>query len=63
MKRVKELFDPHGLLNPGVIFNDDPECFLKNFKALPVLKPWADDSKAVEPELAEIYKKLNKCIE
>ena len=63
MKRVKELFDPHGLLNPGVIFNDDPECFLKNFKALPVLKPWADDSKAVEPELVEIYKKLNKCIE
>ena len=63
MKRVKELFDPHGLLNPGVIFNDDPECFLKNFKALPVLKPWADDGKAVEPELAEIYKKLNKCIE
>lgn len=63
MKRVKELYDPHGLLNPGVIFNDDPECFLKNFKALPVLKPWADDSKAVEPELAEIYKKLNKCIE
>ena len=63
MKRVKELFDPHGLLNPGVIFNDDSECFLKNFKALPVLKPWADDSKAVEPELAEIYKKLNKCIE
>lgn len=63
MKRVKELFDPHGLLNPGVIFNDDPECFLKNFKALPVLKPWADHSKAVEPELAEIYKKLNKCIE
>lgn len=63
MQRVKELFDPHGLLNPGVIFNDDPECFLKNFKALPVLKPWADDSKAVEPELAEVYKKLNKCIE
>ena len=63
MRRVKELFDPHGLLNPGVIFNDDPECFLKIFKALPVLKPWADDSKAVEPELAEIYKKLNKCIE
>ena len=23
MKAVKELFDPQGLLNPGVIFNDD----------------------------------------
>lgn len=63
MKRVKELFDPHGLLNPGVIFNDDPKCFLRNFKALPVLKPWTDEGKAVEPELAEIYKKLNRCIE
>ena len=63
MKRVKELFDPHKLLNPGVIFNDDPNCFLRNFKALPVLKPWADEGNAVEPELAEIYKKLNKCIE
>ena len=63
MKRVKELFDPKGLLNPGVIFNDDPKCFLRNFKALPVLKPWTDDGKPVEPELAQIYQKLNKCIE
>ena len=63
MKRVKELFDPKGLLNPGVIFNDDPKCFLRNFKALPILKPWTDDGKPVEPELAEVYKKLNKCIE
>ena len=63
MKRVKELFDPKGLLNPGVIFNDDPKCFLRNFKALPVLKPWTDDGKPVEPELAQVYQKLNKCIE
>ncbi len=63
MKRVKDLFDPAGLLNPGVIFNDDPKCFLRNFKALPVLKPWADDGRPVEPELAEAYRKLNKCIE
>lgn len=37
MKAVKDLFDPKGLLNPGVIFNDDPQCHLKNFKPLPVL--------------------------
>lgn len=24
MRAVKELFDPAGLLNPGVIFNDAP---------------------------------------
>lgn len=29
MKAVKNLFDPKGLLNPGVIFNDDPKCHIK----------------------------------
>ena len=38
MRELKEIFDPHGLLNPGVIFNDDPECFIKHFKPLPELK-------------------------
>ena len=37
MKAVKSLFDPKGLLNPGVIFNDDPKCHVKNFKPLPLL--------------------------
>ncbi|WP_294618970.1 FAD-binding and (Fe-S)-binding domain-containing protein [uncultured Bacteroides sp.] len=37
MKSVKQLFDPKGLLNPGVIFNDDPQCHIKNFKPLPLL--------------------------
>lgn len=49
MKRIKALFDPKGILNPGVIFNDDSDCFIKNFKALPVLEP-ADS-------------RINKCIE
>ena len=48
MKRIKRLFDPEGILNPGVIFNDDPLCFLKDFKPLPVL-PYGE--------------KVNKCIE
>ncbi|MCD8184776.1 MAG: FAD-binding oxidoreductase [Bacteroides sp.] len=37
MKAIKELFDPKGLLNPGVIFNNDPQCHIKNFKPLPLL--------------------------
>lgn len=37
MKEVKKLFDPTGLLNPGVIFNDDPECHVKNLKLMPPL--------------------------
>lgn len=36
MREIKELFDPQNLLNPGVIFNDDPRCFLKNLKPLPL---------------------------
>ncbi|MGE4193595.1 MAG: FAD-binding and (Fe-S)-binding domain-containing protein [Pseudodesulfovibrio sp.] len=39
MREIKELFDPRGLLNPGVIINDDPRAHLKNLKPLPV----ADD--------------------
>ncbi|WP_448204627.1 FAD-binding and (Fe-S)-binding domain-containing protein [Azospirillum sp. sgz302134] len=35
MKDIKALLDPEGLLNPGVILNDDPDAHLKNLKALP----------------------------
>ena len=37
MQAVKTLFDPLNILNPGVIFNDDPQCHIKNFKPLPLL--------------------------
>ena len=59
MKRIKAIFDPQNILNPGVIFNEDPECCFKNFKALPLLKP-ADG--ALEETVAA-YAKINKCIE
>ena len=59
MKRIKSLFDPQSILNPGVIFNDDPECCFKNFKALPLLKP-AEDA---PEETIRAYAKINKCIE
>jgi len=35
MQRIKALFDPQGLLNPGVILNSDPQSHLKNLKPLP----------------------------
>jgi len=35
MKRIKQIFDPNNLLNPGVILNEDPEAHLKNFKPIP----------------------------
>ncbi len=35
MKRIKQLFDPAGLLNPGVLLNDDPQAHLQHLKPLP----------------------------
>ena len=35
MRRIKRLFDPDNLLNPGVIINDDPLAHLKNLKPMP----------------------------
>lgn len=59
MKELKQILDPHNLLNPGVIFNDDPQCCFKNFKSLPLLKPGKDAPDDMHPA----YVKLNKCIE
>jgi D-lactate dehydrogenase len=42
MQRVKRLFDPHRILNPGVLLNDDPEVHLKALKPLPPISPVAD---------------------
>lgn len=56
MKKVKKLFDPKGLLNPGVIFNDDPECHLKNFKPMPTLR-------YEETTHQLVSEKINRCIE
>ena len=35
MKKIKHIFDPLGILNPGVILNADTEAHLKNLKPLP----------------------------
>ncbi len=66
MHELKEIFDPHYLLNPGVIFNDDPECFIKHFKPLPELKMRGleapQDSPSVHKTVEGVLK-ANKCIE
>ena len=35
MRRVKRAFDPKGLLNPGVLINDNPHVHLADLKPLP----------------------------
>ena len=66
MRELKEIFDPHYLLNPGVIFNNDPECFIKHFKPLPELKMRGleapQDSPSVHKTVEGVLK-ANKCIE
>ena len=52
MKAVKQLFDPKGILNPGVIFNDDPKCHLKHFKPLPLIGGEVD--KCIECGFCEV---------
>ena len=42
MKDVKALFDPDGILNPGVIFNEDESSYVRNLKPLPKLHPLVD---------------------
>ncbi|GAO03232.1 FAD-binding and (Fe-S)-binding domain-containing protein [Anaeromyxobacter sp. PSR-1] len=42
MRRVKRLLDPGGLLNPGVLLNDDPHAHLRHLKALPHAHPILD---------------------
>lgn len=36
MHRIKALFDPERLLNPGVLLNDDPKVHVKNLKLMPL---------------------------
>ncbi|MBR1427506.1 MAG: FAD-binding oxidoreductase [Prevotella sp.] len=73
MKELKAIFDPDGLLNQGVIFNDDPECFIKCLKPLPVLDfnfnevpdggHYLKDGVSTAKETIEAVKRANKCIE
>jgi D-lactate dehydrogenase len=35
MRQVKRLFDPAGMLNPGVLMDDDPKAHLRHIKSAP----------------------------
>jgi D-lactate dehydrogenase len=42
MWRIKRLFDPKNLLNPGVLMSADSDCHIKNLKTLPPVDPLVD---------------------
>jgi len=42
MRDLKSLFDPDGMLNPGVIINDDPRAHVTDLKSLPLVAPEID---------------------
>ena len=52
MKEIKDLFDPEGLINPGVIINADPEAHLKDLKPLPAAHEVID--KCIECGFCEV---------
>lgn len=51
MCRVKDLADPHGILNPGVIINSDKNCYIEPIKTLDLF------GKGLK------YEKADKCME
>jgi len=38
MRRIKDVLDPHGILNPGVLLNDDPHVHVANIKPVPSIR-------------------------
>jgi D-lactate dehydrogenase len=42
MREIKPLFDPAGMLNPGVILNDDRHAHIRHIKWAPVVEPAVD---------------------
>ncbi|GAA4900871.1 FAD-binding and (Fe-S)-binding domain-containing protein [Tessaracoccus lubricantis] len=43
MREIKHLFDPAGVMNPGVIISDDPDEHLRNLKLMPTIEPEVDN--------------------
>jgi D-lactate dehydrogenase len=52
MQRIKEIFDPKNLLNPGVILNPNPRAHLEHLKPLPQADPIVD--KCIECGFCEV---------
>jgi D-lactate dehydrogenase len=53
MQEIKEIFDPAGLLNPGVILNPDPQAHIKDLKPMPAANEIVD--KCIECGFCEVH--------
>ena len=42
MWAIKRLFDPAGILNPGVVLSDDPDSYLRDLKRVPTVEAEVD---------------------
>lgn len=42
MWEIKNLLDPHGILNPGVVLSDDPDSYLHDLKRVPTVEKEVD---------------------
>lgn len=42
MWEIKRLFDPDGILNPGVVLSDDPDSYLQDLKRVPTVEHEVD---------------------
>jgi D-lactate dehydrogenase len=52
MKEIKAIFDPHNLLNPGVILSENPQTHVENLKPLPPASSIVD--KCIECGFCEV---------
>lgn len=43
MQRLKKLLDPHNIVNPGVILNDNPKIHVQNLKPIPQVEKEVDN--------------------
>jgi FAD/FMN-containing dehydrogenase/Fe-S oxidoreductase len=53
MRRIKELFDPQNVLNPGKVVSDSPQRVTDN------LRPWTTDYQSASPESPDNSKLAN----
>ena len=62
MRRIKQMFDPRGLLNPGVLINDDPEAHVRNLKPLAASRSrWSTPASSAAFASPSVRRAVSRC--